>query len=107
MLKLLLSLLALQVFFLSPLVIGNRIAIENRSETTPSSAMNQNPSETDEPKTASLLQQMIFPRNLKGNKEHKEKYSSKRFQEKCKLSNLVFSVFGCSDVQKINFTSNS
>ena len=86
---------------------GNGIAIENRSGKYPSSEVNKNPSETDEPKTASLLQQIISPRHLKGNKEHKNKYSSKRFQGECKFNNLAFCVFGCSDVQKINFKSNS
>ena len=100
--------LSFQVFFLSPLVSGNEIAIENRSENSQSSEVNENPSETDGPKTASFLQLMIPRRLLKGNKEHKMKNSSKLFQGECKLSNLVFCLFlfGCSDVKKINFTSN-
>ena len=87
---------------------GNEIAIENRSEKSQSSEVNKNPSETDGPKTASFLQLMIPRRLLTGNKEHKMKNLSKRFQGECKLSNLVFCLFlfGCSDVKKINFTSN-
>ena len=102
MLYLLLSLLASQLFLVSPSVIGKE-QVENREEPSPSSVVNRTASESDGPNTPPYLLKIYQNAIIKGHKVRGEAPSLQSFQAKCKLNNFIALIVSVVICRKIGF----
>ncbi|KAJ7380990.1 hypothetical protein OS493_004584 [Desmophyllum pertusum] len=95
MLYLLLSLLASQLFLVSPSLIGKE-QVENRQEPSPSSVVNRTASESDGPKTPPYLLKIYQNVIIKGHKAHGEAPSFQSFQAKSPAIHTEVEIKGSS-----------